>query len=86
MRWGAVGTDKPPDSGDRRVRGLAEGTTYWYTSARYGDLFAYALGGRVGKKRIPGIMGNVEAKRGNRKIETIFIRVHWNKEGRQPGR
>lgn len=76
VRWGARGSDKPPESGDRRHRGLAEATTYWYRSDRYGDMFVYAL----------DICKRVAAKSRNRKIELVFIRVHWNEQGRQPAR
>lgn len=80
VRWGNVERDetskRPKDTGDRRYRGLHEGSTYWYRAHRWGDMIAYAA----------AMADRVSAKRHNKKIETIFIRVHWNKEGRQPAR
>lgn len=76
IRWGAIGSDKSPESGDRRVRGLAEATTYWYTTFRYADCFVY----------MADIMKRVSDKRHNRKIELLFIRVHWNDGGKAPPR
>lgn len=76
LRWGAVGTDKPPESGDRRHRGLAEASTYWYRAHRWVDMWLYAL----------DMAKRVAAKTRNKKIETIFLRVHWNEQNRTPRR
>jgi hypothetical protein len=76
IRWGAIGTDKPPESGDRRYRGLAEATTYWYRSHRWADMWLYAV----------DMAKRVEAKTRNKKVETIFLRIHWNEQNRTPRR
>lgn len=73
MRWGQIGGERT-DSGDRRVRGMSEAVTHWYRSELFGNLFVYAR----------SIQDNVEAKRRNRKIQTVFLRGHWNPSGLDP--
>jgi len=74
MRWGATGDGPAPTSGDRRYRGLAEGSTFYYAAENLGRVFVHAL----------DIAKNVAAKSRRRKIETVFVRVHWNPQGVAP--
>lgn len=77
VRWGGRGETSPvPDSGDRRYRGLAEGSTFYYPIDGSGRALAFDYAGAMAKK--------IQAKRRNRKIETIFVRLHWNPDGAAP--
>lgn len=71
LRWsGRAG--KVPDSGDRRYRGLAEGSTFYYPSEDLGRAFRFVI----------DMAKNVKKKR--RRVETMFIRLHWNPAGVPP--
>ena len=72
LRWAGL-RGKVPDSGDRRYRGLAEGSTFYYSADRLGSAFRFAI----------DMAKNIEAKR-RRKVETMFIRLHWNPAGVPP--
>lgn len=74
MRWGATGDNPVPDSGDRRYRGLAEGSTYYYHAGDLGRTFV----------RARDIALNVGRKSRRTKIETVFVRLHWNPDGVAP--
>jgi hypothetical protein len=71
LRWVTV-RGKVPDSGDRRYRGLAEGSTFYYPSEDLGRAFRFAI----------DMAKNVKKRR--RKVETMFIRLHWNPAGVPP--
>lgn len=74
----------------KKLRGLIEALTYWYTSDHYQALWTYAqdMSARIAGGQKVVIKGRLKwkAKTTNRKIETIIIRVHWNTEGRKPSR
>lgn len=73
LRWtgkGGVATG----SGDRRYRGLEEGSTYYYAvDMRRGGAFLHAVD-----------MADNVARKHRRKIETVFARLHWNPDGVAP--
>lgn len=72
LRWAGI-PGKVPDSGDRRYRGLAEGSTFYYSADRLGSAFRFAI----------DMAKNVERKK-RRTVETMFIRLHWNPAGVPP--